>query len=327
MVTERQLRCDERPCRSVFLVDTTLRDGEQTPGVAFSTADKVTIAAALAEIGIGELEVGTPAIGQQECTAIRAVADLRLPCRLTAWCRAKREDIQQAASCGIDGVHISFPTSDILLHALQKDRHWVLDGIEQAVCTDQASFRFRVGRGSGCFAGPVAVSPTVRAAAEAAGADRFRLADTVGVWNPFQTWHIVRTLRQEVTGIAPAFHGHNDLGMATANTLTALEAGAESVDVTIGGLGERAGNAALEEVVMALRISSGIDCGVQTEPLTDLCRLVAEAADQTIHDRKPIVGPGVFTHESGIHVHALCETLVRTSRSRPAKSVVPAPGL
>ncbi len=142
MVTERQLRCDERPCRSVFLVDTTLRDGEQTPGVAFSTADKVTIAAALAEIGIGELEVGTPAIGQQECTAIRAVADLRLPCRLTAWCRAKREDIQQAASCGIDGVHISFPTSDILLHALQKDRHWVLDGIEQAVCAARRHFDF-----------------------------------------------------------------------------------------------------------------------------------------------------------------------------------------
>ena len=141
--------------------------------------------------------------------------------------------------------------------------------------------------------------------AQQAGADRLRLADTAGTWNPQQVSALFTRLRQSVPGMTLGFHGHNDLGMATANSLAALASGASSVDVTVNGLGERAGNAPLEQVVMAVQVSLGESCGIATESLSSLCRRVARYARRPIPPHQPVTGRHIFEHESGIDVHGL----------------------
>lgn len=291
--------------RSIWLVDTTLRDGEQAPGVCFDSATKMEIARALDCAGIDELEAGTPAMGEEVQEDIRRIAALGLHCRLSVWCRAHPDDLAAAARCNVEGVHFSLPVSAIHFGALGKGPSWVLSRAESLITAARAHFdRVTVGAQDATRADEDFLLQFA-SCAKTAGAHRLRIADTVGISRPATVDRLMRAIKKAVPGLDLEFHGHNDLGMATANALTALEAGAQAVSVTVNGLGERAGNTALEQMVMALHCHPILNCSLDSRALVSLCHLVASAAGRPIAPSQPVAGDHVFTHESGIHCHAM----------------------
>lgn len=289
----------------IQLADTTLRDGEQAPGVAFSTKQKLRIAQMLADMGIDEIEAGIPAMGEKERSTIRALTNLKLPCRLMVWCRAKIQDIRLAAECGTNSVHISFPLSSILLKAMSKDRSWVINSLAHLISCAGEHFEFVSVGAQDAFRTDLSFLKQFYHLAYRAGAHRLRIADTVGTATPSRVMRIFNELSSLPFSLPLEFHGHNDLGMATANAFTAAEAGAHVLSVTVNGLGERAGNTALEEIAMALSLDKKFQCNVHTPSLTNLCSFVAKASARSIPITKPVTGDTVFSHESGIHCAAL----------------------
>jgi len=285
--------------------DTTLRDGEQTPGVAFTAAEKAAIAAALQAAGVDEIEAGTPAMGEQEVCAIAAVVQAAPNSRVAAWCRMTEADVAAALRAGVRYANLSVSVSDRQIAAKYPGgRQEVLDRIARVVplALDQG-LTVSVG-GEDSSRADEDFLQTVIDAIAAAGAYRFRFADTLGVLDPFTTDATFRRLRAR-TDLDLEFHGHDDLGLATANTLAALRGGATHASVCVLGLGERAGNAALEQVAAAIpRLGIGRVRTVMAE-LPNLAEVVASAACRTIPQGQPIVGETAFTHESGIHVSGL----------------------
>lgn len=289
----------------VTINDTTLRDGEQTAGVAFTADEKIAIAKALHEIGVPEMEIGIPAMGEAEIEVIQIIASLGMGTQLMVWGRMCESDVLSAARCGIDIVNLSMPVSDIHIeHKLRRDRDWILAQIARFV--PQAldlGMDVCVG-GEDSSRADMDFLLRVIETAQRAGASRFRFADTLGLLDPFTTYDRISLLRSRVD-IDLEIHAHNDLGLATANTLAALSAGATHANTTVNGLGERAGNAPLEEVVMALRHIHSVDTGIDTRAFPNISRLVVQASGKAVASNKSIVGDGVFTHESGIHVDGL----------------------
>lgn len=287
---------------NLMLEDSTLREGEQSPGVAFSVEEKVTIAKMLQYIGMHALEVGTPAMGGPEEKAIRKMVGEGLKIRLIGWNRGKKSDLEASFDCGLSSVHIGLPSSDHHLDKkFKKSREWVIETMQELI---------GFAKGQGAWVS-VSAEDSGRAdidflvkyanAAKEAGADRIRLSDTIGVLNPFKTFDMIKRVVDNVD-IPVQVHMHNDFGLATANTLAGVSAGAKHVHVTVNGLGERSGIAPLEEVMMGLKYHLGIETGIKTEGLLELCEYVAKASNRPIAANKAVVGRSMFEHESGIHV-------------------------
>jgi len=278
--------------RTISIVDTTLRDGEQSPGIVFSAQDKLMIAKALDQAGVAFIEAGMPIMGDEEQEAMKLILSVPLKGKVIAWNRAFKEDILASIACGCSYVHISVPVSDLhIQRKINKSREWVIRQLKQAI---------DLARSFGCMV-TVGAEDASRAdmefflqvadVAAKMGALHIRYADTVGCLTPFAVHDIFHKLIPRCP-LPIEVHMHNDFGLAGANTLVALEAGAALASATIAGIGERAGNAGLEEVVCALHCLYGIHTGMDVSAFKKLNELVMQASNRSIYPYKPIIGSG-----------------------------------
>lgn len=286
----------------IIIDDTTLRDGEQTAGVVFSRREKLAIARMLDSIGVQEIECGIPAMGVEEQAGIKALVDLGLNARLITWNRALVPEIEASIACGVQAVDISLSVSDqMIAHKLRKDREAVKEQLKVALgFAKQHNLYVSVG-GEDASRADLGFLVELLEMTRAMGGDRFRFCDTLGIMDPFGMFDKVAFLRKAVPEVDIEVHTHNDLGMATANAIAGIRAGARFVNTTVNGLGERAGNAALEEVVMGLKHACGIETGIDTHRFREMSLFVAKASHRPLSVSKPVVGSRVFAHESGLH--------------------------
>ena len=291
--------------RYVRIFDTTLRDGEQTPGVSLTPEEKMEIALQLDRLGVDVIEPGTPISSEGERKAVKDIAKAGLKAEVCALARALKKDIDAAIDCDVGSVHTFISTSDVQIkYALSMTHEEVLSAAVDAV-------EYIKDHGLICEFSPMDASRTklkflnqVCKAAEEAGADRINIPDTVGIMTSATMRKLIEDVRKAVK--APiSVHCHNDFGMAVANSLAAVEGGASQVHVAVNGLGERAGNAALEEVVMGLQLLYSLETGIKTEQLYLTSRLVSRLTGVVMQPNKAIVGENAFVHESGIHTRGV----------------------
>lgn len=276
--------------RTIEIVDTTLRDGEQSPGLVFSAQDKLTIAAALDKAGVSWIEAGMPAMGEEEQEAMKLIVAAPFQAKVIAWNRACKGDILASVACGFSFLHISVPVSDLHIeHKLKRSREWVLDQLEQSILLAKSfGCTVSVGAEDASRADREFFLQVAELAAKM-GAIHIRYADTVGCSNPLAVHDVFKDLVPRCP-LPIEVHMHNDFGLANANTLVALNAGARLASTTIAGIGERAGNAALEEVVNALHVIYDIHTGIDVGSLSSLSDVVMQASDREIFPYKPILG-------------------------------------
>ncbi len=297
----------------IRFLDTTLRDGEQTPGVSLGKDEKLAIAQGLDSLGIDVIEAGSAMTSEGERQSIKAVADFGLKAEICSYVRALESDIDVALSCDVDSVHLVVPVSDLHIERkLKSDRKSVVNLAVRV--TEYAKDHGLIVELSGEDASRADQDylTGLYLAGIEAGADRLAFCDTVGVLVPEVTAQVFSKFSQ--LGAPISIHCHNDFGMATANTVAALRSGASAAHVTVNGIGERAGNASLEEVVMTLESLYKIDTGIKCQDIYQLSRMVTRMTGLPLAPNKAIVGENAFTHEAGIHVHGL---LADTSTYEP----------
>ena len=289
----------------IYIFDTTLRDGEQTPGVALTVDEKIQIAQKLNNLGVDKIEVGFPASSKGEIESAKRIGQMDLDSTLVGLSRALKIDVDAVLDADLEYVHTFIGTSP--LHRDYKLKLTKSEIISKAVETVEyakdhgltvefsAEDATRTERG---FLYDV-ISQVIDA-----GVDFIDIPDTVGVLTPIITRELITDIKESFS-IPLSVHFHNDFGLATANTLTAIECGADQAHVTVNGLGERTGNCSLEELVMTLKSSYGIDLGLDTTRLYSLSTLVGRLTGVKMPVNKPIVGDNAFAHESGIHVHGI----------------------
>lgn len=318
----------------IRVFDTTLRDGEQSPGATMTPSEKLRVAHALDELGVDVIEAGFPVSSSDDLLAVRKVCrELRRP-TIAALARAHRGDIERAAEALEDAthprIHVFLATSPVHLE------HKI--GISQDECVERARTAVQEARrhtddvefsAEDATRTPVPFLARVVAAVLEAGATTVNIPDTVGYTHPGELRHILESLRESVPELDEAtlsVHCHDDLGLATANTLAAVEAGARQVECTINGIGERAGNAALEEVVMALEVRrdrTGVTTGVNTPHIYPASRLVSRITGLHPQPNKAVVGDNAFAHEAGIHQHGVLRERTTYEIMEPRQVGVP----
>jgi len=291
--------------RQVRIFDTTLRDGEQTPGVSLTPEQKVRIARQLDKLGVDVIEAGFPVVSEGEYRAVKTIAESRLNSEVCALARCSKEDVDLAVECGVESVHLFIATSDIhLKYKLKMTRREVLKrAVEHVKYAKKKGVLVEFSAEDATRTEMDFLKEVYREVTKA-GADRINVPDTVGVITPRAMYQLISSLKQEIK-VPLSVHCHDDFGLAVSNSLAAVEAGAEQVHVTVNGLGERAGNASLEEVVMALRAFYGIKPRVKTKLLVETSELVERITGIPVPPNKAIVGDNAFSHESGIHTHGV----------------------
>lgn len=304
----------------VIVYDSTLRDGEQTPGVAFTPEQKLTIAQMLDDAGVHQIEAGFPAVSENEVKTIRAISDLGLKADILGLSRVTKGDIDAAADAGVDLVLLFVGTSDIhLRYKMKKSREDVL-----TMVTDSLDHC----RARGVKAAVSAEDTTrtdldflmhVYRTAEAGGAVRVGVTDTLGCATPEAISMLVSRARQEVK-VPVQLHLHNDYGLALANAFAGVKAGATAITTTVNGIGERAGNVPLEQFAVGMKYLYGSDIGIDCTKMKRLSDVVCQFSGLHKPRNQPLVGTNVFAHESGIHVAAILNCPM-TYESLPPEAV------
>ncbi len=297
---------EHRPL-DIEICDVTLRDGEQTPGVVFTKEQKLAVASELDSMGIEVIEAGFPVVSENEKEIVKAIANQGLDSRICCLSRAVKGDVDAALECDVDIVSIFIAMSDMhLKYKYHRSLEDMLGCAKEAIeyATDHGlKVRFAAEDSSRT---PIdRLKEAFKEVETECKVQYLSLADTIGILNPTTTHYLVSEIHKSVNA-SICIHCHDDLGMATANTLAAAEAGAKQLHTTVNGIGERAGNASLEEVMVALRVQYGID-RYDTTKLTALSKMISEYSGITPSANKAIVGQNAFSHESGIHVAAILE--------------------
>ena len=303
----------------VNIIDTTLRNGEQTAGVVFSKHEKIRIAKLLDEIGVPEIEIGTPSLGPAEREIIKEIIASKPNCKLFTYCEADPANIAYAVECGIKNIIINISTSDLHLKVKYgKTRTWALNQLRETISEAKSNGLDFIISAEDATRTDLEFLLKMINIAQKKGAYRFRICDTVSKLDPFRTFLYINTILNTIAFPIEVYN-HNDFGMATANAMAAIRAGASSLVTSVNGLGEGTGNAALEEIVMALKYLEEVDLGMATSKFRELSEYVAKASARAIPVWKAIVGTNVFAHESGIHADGVLKNPINYEVFEPGE--------